>query len=156
MGTKSQDERAARIADEVRLYADEGLTIREVAAQVGVSYGVAHRDLTQAGVAIRGAWSLDRAKDVPEPETVADARTQTVCRLLREEREAQMTQIEAARGLGMWAPTLSRLERGRRDAYPLPVLVAYAEFLGVKLSDIMARAEKLVPSATEAGASADH
>jgi DNA-binding XRE family transcriptional regulator len=148
VGTKRQDERAARIADEVRLYVDEMLPIREVAVKAGVSYGVAHRDLAQAGVAIRGSWTLD-PEGAPESGKLAYARTQMVCRLLREAREAQMTQGEAARRLGMWAPTLSRLERGRREAYPLPLLVAYAEVLGLKLSDILARAEELVPSESE-------
>jgi DNA-binding XRE family transcriptional regulator len=129
------------------MYVDELLTIREVAAAAGVSYGVAHRDLKRAEVKFRGGWTLE---DTPESGTIADARTQMVCRLLREEREAQqMTQTEVARRLGMWAPTLSRLERGRRDAYPLPVLVAYAEVVGVKLSAILARAEELVPTDAE-------
>jgi len=148
------------------MYRDENLTVREIAAQVKVSYGTVHQDLAQAGVEFRGPWGLRHAKNADEPEespgvaafvpglpsdlqTIADARIETVCRLLREEREAQMTQTEAARRLGMWASTVSRVELARRESYPLPLLIAFCEILGRKFSDIVARAEELVPSEPE-------
>jgi DNA-binding XRE family transcriptional regulator len=130
------------------MYKDELLTIREIAAKVGRSYSVVRRDLA-GRVTFRGSWSLHRAKDAQaeqELRTLAYATIQEVCRLLCEERKARMTQTEAARRLGVSGSTLSRLEMGRRESYPLPLLIAFCEVLDVKISGIFARAEQLMLS----------
>lgn len=156
--------RADRILDEVRMYTEEKLTIREIADRVGRCKSTVRNDLLLAEVTFRTGWPRTPKTRVRKPaekpswttepaglpeaqQALARDRMRVIGQMFREERIAQgLMQAEVAHRAGVSPSVLSRLELGHRG-YPPLVYMALGVVLGVRLSDIFRAAEERVPLA---------